>query len=267
MLGSACQRWIFPNFQMIQRTSVDETWMSHVKSMTAANNTLTIPQFSSKIVIFEMALTLWTNQYKDSHDDICTSFITGGNHCSGTPGMGRGPPGSCSCVFFFPWVFSGGKHDTSMKLPSFDPYRSLMSTLNVYKWAGCSNLAGWNTEVLVSQCWVEVYGTNIWTSIFHNWYFDVFRDGFISLLIPILLLQKLHALRSSFIIAQRFPLTMAPFISTKSACCISPGVSVRSDLKPAVSGFSKKPFQSIPQIFFPFKPRWAVTKTLVNCCI
>lgn len=41
---------------------------------------------------------------------------------------------------------------------------------------------------------------------------------------------------------------MAPFICTKSACCISPGVSVRSDLKPAVSGFSKKPFQSIPQI-------------------
>lgn len=52
MLGSACQLWIFPNFQMIQRTSEDQTWASHVKSTTAADNTLTIPQFSSKVVIF-----------------------------------------------------------------------------------------------------------------------------------------------------------------------------------------------------------------------
>lgn len=157
MLGSACQLWIFPNFQMIQRTSEDQTWASHVKPTTAADNTLTIPQFSSKVVIFNdgsdfmnqpiqglpwrhlYLLHYWRQPlFRYSRDGARTTR-------------------KLLLRFFFPWVFSGGKHDTSMKLPSFDPYRSLMSTLNVYKWAGCSNLAGWNTEVLVSQCWVEVF--------------------------------------------------------------------------------------------------------------
>ncbi len=245
--------------------------------MTAANKHSYNPW-----IFIETSWHLWRKplfvlhfNISDFRNDISASFITWGNHCSGTPGMGRGPPGSCSCVS------SGGKHD-SMQLPSrrIDPWCQL--------WTCTSELdvrtfAGWNSsQNLIFQCWVWAYpfhfserisghpslrtGVSRWFHQLVDSSSNAPSTAFIFYHCSTVSFDKAQfatrlwtsktvdqtpfqnaSTTSSILNNTTNSITLYPLLKNhgsihlcQSACCTSPGVSVRSDLKPAVSGFRKE---------------------------